>query len=160
MWKRILTPSSWCNELCNCYNKYSNYLYYIDTQLINVAYMKFANICSHSIKNYLRMSKWCVSFFAGYIFKYYQTGYLLFNKLFSPSITIFIICWTLIILISCIWCVCHCVYMNDETYVLNKWIELTSKINNRVHYFIRVYMFLKFDGDAHKGFVSCVHRQQ
>ena len=65
--KWILTPSRRRNELRNCYDKYSNDLHYIDTQLINIAYMKFAIICVHSIKKYSRMSKWCVTFFAGYI---------------------------------------------------------------------------------------------
>ena len=55
-------------DYANCYVKYSNDLYDIDTRLINLAYMKLANNCVHSIKNYLRMSKWCVSFFAGYIY--------------------------------------------------------------------------------------------
>ena len=68
MWKQILTPSSLRNELRNCYKKYSNDLHYIDTRLINVAYMKFASFCVHSIKKYWLMSKWCVSFFAGYIY--------------------------------------------------------------------------------------------
>ena len=66
MWKWILTPPRWRSELRTCYDKYPNDLHYIDTQLINVAYMKFANICVHSIKNYLQMSKWCVTYFAGY----------------------------------------------------------------------------------------------
>ena len=36
------------------YDKYSNDPHYIDTHFINVAYMKFTNMCVHSIKNYLR----------------------------------------------------------------------------------------------------------
>ena len=40
MSKRILTPSWLCNELRNCYDKYSNDLHYIDTRLINVAYVE------------------------------------------------------------------------------------------------------------------------
>ena len=63
MLKWILTPSCLRNELRNCNDKYSHELHGIDTLLINLAYMKFANICVHSIKNYSRMSKWCVSFF-------------------------------------------------------------------------------------------------
>ena len=38
------------NELRNRYDKYSNALHYVYTQLINLAYMEFANICVHSIK--------------------------------------------------------------------------------------------------------------
>ena len=67
MRKWILTPSWLRNKLRNCYDKYPNDLHNIDTRLINVTYMKFANVCVHSIKNYWWMSKWCVSFFAGYI---------------------------------------------------------------------------------------------
>ena len=62
MWKWIYTPI-W---LRNCYVRYLNDLNGINTRLINVANMKFANICVYLIINYLQMSKWCVSFFAGY----------------------------------------------------------------------------------------------
>ena len=61
-----MTPTWLRNELRTCYDKYSNDLHYIDTQLITLAYMKFANNCVNLIKKFLRMSKWCVSFFAGY----------------------------------------------------------------------------------------------
>ena len=37
----------------HCYDKYSNNLDYTDIKLINGAYMKFANICVLSIKNYI-----------------------------------------------------------------------------------------------------------
>ena len=67
MLKWILTPSWITQYLRDCDNRYSNDLHYIDTRLINEACLKFANICVQSNKNYLRMSKWCVSFFfAGY----------------------------------------------------------------------------------------------
>ena len=52
MWKWISTPSWLRYELRNSYDKYSNDIHYIDTRMIKVAYMKFANICVHSIKNY------------------------------------------------------------------------------------------------------------
>ena len=50
MWKWFWPPIWLCNELRNCYDKYSNDLDDIDTKLIIVAYMKFANICVHSIR--------------------------------------------------------------------------------------------------------------
>ena len=59
IWKQTLTPSCLRNEIRNCYDKYSNDLHYIDTRLINIAYIKFANFCVHVIKNYWWMSKWC-----------------------------------------------------------------------------------------------------
>ena len=65
MWKIILTPAWLRHEFLNCYDKYSNDLHYADARLINVAYMKFVYICVHSIKNYLRMSQWCISFLPG-----------------------------------------------------------------------------------------------
>ena len=39
--------------------------------MIYKAFIKFANFCVQSIENYLRISKWCVSFFAGYIIRFY-----------------------------------------------------------------------------------------
>ena len=47
MLKFIFTPIWLSNELRNCYVKYAKNLYDIDTRLINVADMKFANICVH-----------------------------------------------------------------------------------------------------------------
>ena len=52
MWKKILNPPWLRNELHNCNDKYSYDLHYIDTRLINVADMKFANFYVHSIRNY------------------------------------------------------------------------------------------------------------
>ena len=40
---------------------------YIDTRLINVAYMKYSNFCVNSNNFSWWMSKWRVSFFAGHI---------------------------------------------------------------------------------------------
>ena len=45
-----LTASWLCYEERNYYAEYSYGLHYIDTRLINEAYMKFENICVHSIK--------------------------------------------------------------------------------------------------------------
>ena len=73
-----MTPSWLRNELRNCYDKYSNDLHYIDTRLINVAYIKFVNFWVHSITNYWWMSKWCVSFLLGIFYMYsakYDTHY-------------------------------------------------------------------------------------
>ena len=84
MWNLILNPSWLRNELSNYYYKYSNDLDDIDTWLINVAYMKFARFCVHSIKNYWRMSKCCVSFFAGYIW-IHQRQIHLYNCCFERS---------------------------------------------------------------------------
>ena len=80
MWKWSFTPSWLRNELRNCYDKYSNDLHYIDKRLIHAAYMKFPNIWNHSIKKYLRISKWCVSFFFFFCWVYYPDNKLhLFN---------------------------------------------------------------------------------
>ena len=79
-----MTPSWLRNELRICYNKYSNDLHYIDTRLINVAYMKIANICVHSIKDYLRMSKWCFSFFLfSFFFFFFFAGYIFIRFILS-----------------------------------------------------------------------------